>query len=184
MLNIQNLRPGEKVTMVVKRHWIVYIILGLVFLSGVFFTILSYVIFWAETINHLINIVFWMFFSVLLYIKWLDHELDMFAITNNRVIWIDQVAFLNRKVSECNLWQVQEVNSRTKWLLANMLNYWTLRIQTAWNTTSMVMDFAPNSMQEARKILNIVDDYRDSHSPKNNKTEVVEVKGSDEIVEK
>jgi hypothetical protein len=28
----------------------------------------------------------------------------------------------------------------------------------------MQMDFAPNSMQEARKILNVVDDYRVKHN--------------------
>ena len=170
MLQLENLRPWEKVIMTVKRHWIVYIILWLVFLSWLLFTIISYALFWGHTIIHLINIVFWMFFSVLLYIKWLDHELDMYAITNNRIIWIDQIAFLNRTVTECNLWQVQEVNSKTKWLLANMLNYWTLTILTAWNATNMQMDFAPNSMQEARKILNIVDDYRD----KKWKTEIIE----------
>lgn len=161
MLNIDNLRPEEEVIMVVKRHWIIYFILILVFLSWILFTILSYVIFWSSTLNNLINIVFWMFFSVLLYIKWLDHELDMYAITNNRIIWIDQISFLNRTVTECNLWQVQEVNSKTKWIFANMLNYWTLTILTAWNATNMIMDFAPNSMQNARKILNIVDNYRD-----------------------
>ena len=85
----------------------------------------------------------------------------MYVVTDNRVIWIDQISFLNRTVSECNLWQVQEVNSKTKWIFANILNYWTLSIQTAWNKTTLRMDFAPDSMQEARKILNVVDDYRD-----------------------
>ncbi len=176
MLEIQNLRPWEKVIMVVKRHWLVYVILMLVFLAGLLFTIITYTVFWAQTFVHLINIVFWMAFSILLYIKWLDHELDMYAITNNRIIWIDQIAFLNRTVTECNLWQVQEVNSKTKWLFANMLNYWTLTILTAWNATNMQMDFAPNSMQEARKILNIVDDYRD----KKGKTEINN-KNNDEL---
>ena len=147
--------------MVVKRHWIVYVILWFVFLTWILFTIISYVIFPIDTIIHLVNILFWLFFSIILYIKWLDHELDMYAITNNRIIWIDQIAFLNRVVTECNLWQVQEVNSKTKWLFANMLNYWTLTILTAWNATNMKMDFSPDSMQTARKILNIVDDYRD-----------------------
>jgi hypothetical protein len=40
----------------------------------------------------------------------------------------------------------------------------------------MQMDFAPNSMQEARKILNIVDDYRD----KKGKTEINN-KNNDEL---
>ena len=102
-------------------------------------------------------------FSIFLFIEWLNHELDMYIITNNRVIWVDQLSFLNRTVSECNLWQVQEVNSKTSWLFANVLNYWTLSIQTAWNQTTLRMDFAPDSMQKARKVLNIVDDYRDTH---------------------
>jgi len=96
----------------------------------------------------------------------------MYVVSDNRVIWIDQISFLNRTVSECNLWQVQEVNSKTSWLLANLLNYWTLSIQTAWNKTTLRMKFAPDSMQEARKILNIVDDYRD----KKNDTEIDEKK--------
>lgn len=162
MLKIKNLRPWEKVIMVLRRHWIVYVLLSLVFSSWLLFTILTYSILWWNYITNIINIIFWMFFSVLMYIKWLDHELDMYVITNNRVIGIDQIGFLDRKKTECNLWQVQEVNARTKWVFANLLGYWTVTILTAWNTTNMVMDFAPNSMEEARKMLNIVDDYRDS----------------------
>ena len=161
MLQLKNLRPWEKVKMVIKRHWIVYVILGFVFLAWILFSIITYAVFWADILINLTNIVFWLFFSILIFIKWLDHELDMYVITNNRIIWVEQVAFLNRTVTECNLWQVQEVNSRTKWLYANLLNYWTLTILTAWNATNMQMEFSPHSMQQARKILNVVDEYRD-----------------------
>jgi hypothetical protein len=85
----------------------------------------------------------------------------MYIITNSRIIWVEQIAFLNRTVSECNLWQVQEVNSTTKGFFANMCNYGTLSVQTAWNKTTMKMSFSPDSMQQARKILNIVDTYKD-----------------------
>lgn len=166
MLKIENMRPWEEILMLVKRHWVVYVLLILVFLVWIICSITSYAIFWALLMVNLINILFWMLFLILLYIKWLDHELDMYVITNNRIIWVEQVAFLNRTVTECNLWQVQEVNSRTKWLLANVLNYWTLTILTAWNATNMQMDFSPDSMNAARKILNIVDDYRDKHGKK------------------
>jgi uncharacterized membrane protein YdbT with pleckstrin-like domain len=140
------------------------------FLLGVIISIILFVVFWFTLIGNLINIVFWLFFSVFLYIEWLNHELDMYVVSNNRVIWIDQVSFLNRTVSECNLWQVQEVNSKTSGLFANIFNYWTLSIQTAWNKTTLKMDFAPDSMQAARKILNIVDDYRDKNLVKQNAT--------------
>ncbi len=163
MINLENLRPWEKVIMLVKRHWIVYIILWIYLLLNIIITVTIYSILWINSITHLANIIIWLIFSLFLYIEWLNHELDMYVVTNNRVIWIEQIAFLNRAVSECNLWQVQEVNSKTSWLFANILNYWTLSIQTAWNKTTLQMDFCPDSIQAARKILNVVDDYRDSH---------------------
>ncbi|MDD2908052.1 MAG: PH domain-containing protein [Candidatus Gracilibacteria bacterium] len=163
MLNLENLRPGEKVIMVVKRHWIVYVILFIYFILAITISIALYVILGVSSLTHLGNIFIWLMFSLFLYIEWLNHELDMYVVTNNRVIGIEQISFLNRAVSECNLGQVQEVNSKTSGLFANILNYGTLSIQTAGNKTTLQMDFCPDSIQAARKILNVVDDYRDSH---------------------
>ncbi len=168
-MRMENMRPWEKEIMTIRRHWIVYVFLGIYFLSAVILTIVLYYIFWFNTLTNISMIVLWLFFSLFLYIEWLNHELDMYVVTNNRVIWIDQISFLNRTVSECNLWQVQEVNSKTSWLLANIFNYWTLSIQTAWNKTTLRMDFSPNAIQWARKVLNIVDDYRD----KDGKTDIL-----------
>lgn len=162
-MKMENMRPWEKMLMTIRRHWIVYVFLGVYFLSAVILSIVLFAIFWFNTLTNISIIVLWLFFSLFLYIEWLNHELDMYVVTNNRVIWIDQISFLNRTVSECNLWQVQEVNSRTSWLLANIFNYWTLSIQTAWNKTTLRMDFSPNAIQWARKVLNIVDDYRDKN---------------------
>lgn len=88
----------------------------------------------------------------------------MFVITNNRIVWVEQKSFLNRAVTECNLGQVQEVNSITKGLFANIFNYGTISIQTAGNMTNLEMTFAPLPLIQSRKILNIVDHYRDKHS--------------------
>lgn len=167
MLNLENLRPWEIVLSVIKRHWIIYVVLWVYFIAAIIISVSLFLILWNTLLWNLTNIVFWMYFSVFLYIQWLNHELDMFVVTNNRVIWIEQISFLNRNVTECNLWQIQEVNSKTSWLFANILNYWTLSIQTAWNVTTLKMDFCPDSMQEARKLLNVVDDYRDKQNSKN-----------------
>lgn len=159
MLKIDNLRPGEIIKIVLKRHRIVFVLLSFFFLIWIVISIWMYVMFEFWIIAHLLNIVFWMPFSLFLYIEWLNHELDTFVITNNRIISVEQISFLNRAVSECNLWQVQEVNSRTKWVLANLFNYWSLSIQTAWNVTTMIMDYCPDSINQARDILNIVDEF-------------------------
>lgn len=148
--------------MVVKRHWIILVVLWLYFLFWFLVTIWIYV-FMTNAWTHMWVVIFWMIYSIFLYIQWLDHELDMYVITNNRIIWVEQISFLNRKVSECNLGQVQEVGSHTKGLLANLLNYWTVNIQTAWNATNFSMSYSPNALENSRSILNIVDEYRDTH---------------------
>ena len=163
MLNLKNMRPWEEVTEVIRRHWIVYVIIWLHVLIWIVITISLFLILWFTLFANLLTIVFWLFFSIFVYLEWLNHELDLFIVTNNRIIWVEQISFLDRTVSECNLWQVQEVNSSTKWFFANILNYWTIFIQTAWNNTTLKMDFAPDALQWARKILNTVDDYRDKH---------------------
>jgi membrane protein YdbS with pleckstrin-like domain len=159
MLQLENLREGEEIKLVIKRHWIIYVMLWVYTVLWVVVIFTFYFIMWFTAVSSLLNILFLLVFLLFLYVSWLDHELDMYIITNNRIVWVDQTAFLNRTVSECNLWQVQEVNSTTKGFFANMLNYGTLLIHTAWTNTTMQMDFSPNAMQQARKILNIVDSY-------------------------
>ncbi len=88
----------------------------------------------------------------------------MYVITNNRIIGIEQVSFLNRVVSECGLWQIQEVNSSTRGLLSNIFNYGTLTLQTSWRSSHFIMDYCPDVLSSARKVLNVVDYYRDHES--------------------
>ena len=109
MLKLQNMRPWEEVLMVVKRHWIVYVMLFIYFFSGVIVTFMIFFFFWLNTWWYMLNIILWLILSIILYIEWLNHELDMYVVTNNRVIGLEQIAFLNRAVTECNLWQIQEV---------------------------------------------------------------------------
>lgn len=164
MLQLQNLKPWEEVIMAVRRHWIIYIFLKLRLFVWIIISIVALSLFGNFMLCYLFLVMFWLFMCLFMYNAWLNHELDLFVITNNRIIWVDQQGFLNRTLWECNLWQVQDVKSHTKWLLSNIFNYGTLTIQTAWNTTNFQMDYAPHVIQTARKILNAVDDYRDKES--------------------
>ena len=165
MLQIENLKEWEKLQMEVRRHWIVYVLVAVYALIWVIISVSTFSIFWLEFFTTLLNIIFWMFFSIFLYIEWLNHELDLYIVTNNRIIWVEQISWMNRTTREYNLWQVQEVSSKTSWILANLFNYGTLSIQTAWtNTHNLDMEFCPDSMWQARQVLNIVDGYRDNEA--------------------
>lgn len=159
--NIWHLKEWENIEMVVRRHWIVYIQLGIYALLWLSVTSTLFWFFWFDSffINMTI-VLFWMMFLIFLYIEWLNHELDLFIITPSRIIWVEQLSFLNRTISECPIAQVQEVNAKTKGLLSNLLNFWTLLIQTAWNASNFEVEYAPDVINTSRKILNIVDKYR------------------------
>jgi len=160
MIQLENLRPWEEVKMVLRRHWIVFVMLWVYAIIWIIINIALYSIFWSVLWLNIFTLIFLSWFLVFIYVEWINHELDMYVITNNRIIWIEQVWFLNREVSQCALNDVQEVNSKTKWFFANMLNYWDLTIQTAWNASNFRMSFVPDPLQAARKVLNIVEDFK------------------------
>ena len=161
---IDNLRPGEKIELVLRRHWLVYVILALYFISAVIGSVMIWAFFGLNPFFNLLIVTFWMGFVLFIYMEWLNHELDMYVVTNNRIIGVEQVSFLNRVVSECNLWQIQEVNSSSRWLFSNILNYGTLTLQTAGRTTHFTMEYCPDVLNNARTILNVVDNFRDHDS--------------------
>ncbi len=163
MLELKNLRPDEKVEMVIRRHWVIFAFLGFYFFLWLVLTAVTFSFGGWSFFTMISMIVFWMIYLMFLYIDWINHELDLFVVTNNRIIGVEQVSFLNRTVSEANLWQIQEVNTKTKWILANLLNFGTLWIQTAWTTQTMTMAYVPKCMSCQRKVLNIVDHYRDTN---------------------
>ncbi|MCP4522940.1 MAG: PH domain-containing protein [Candidatus Gracilibacteria bacterium] len=165
MLQLQHLKEGEKLEMEIRRHWVIYIFLGMYFLIGVFISAMTYSFFGGASWIHMINIIFWMFYGLFIYVEWLNHELDMYLITNNRIIGVEQISWMNRVTRECNLAQVQEVSSKTKGFFANILNYGTITIQTAGaNANNLDMELAPDAIQQARLVLNIVDHYRDNEA--------------------
>jgi len=160
MLELKNMRDWEIIKMVIRRHWIVFVMLWFHMFFGVIVNIILHSLFWFVLWVDMFSLVYLMGFSVFMYISWINHELDMYVITNFRIIWIEQIWFLNRWVSQCALNDVQEVNSTTKWLFANMFNYGDLMIQTAWNSSNFNMNFVPDSLQTSRIVLNTAEEYK------------------------
>ena len=157
MLRLKNMREWEVVEKVIRRHWMAFVWVWLYTLAAILVVISLYAIFGFTAWVNLLVIVFVMVSILFILVMWLNNELDLYVVTNKRIIWIDQVSFLNRKVSECSLKDVQEVNSSTRWFFANMLNYGSLTIQTAWTMSNFHMSIVPDPLQAARQVLNIVD---------------------------
>ena len=166
---LENLRPGEEVKMVMKRHWIV-LVRTFVYLALLVKVPLFVFIFRSEISNvmplgylTIFTVVFMMVFALFIYVDWLSNELDFFVFTNERIIGVEQLSFLNRAISECSMDRVQEVNAFSKGLLANIFNYGTVDIRTASEDSRFEMHVIPEPVEQARTILNIVQEYKNAH---------------------
>lgn len=161
-IELKNLHKWEKVVMVIRRHWIAFFFLGVYFVSALILTSIIFALFWISSFVIVSMTIFWMFYAMFLYVNWINYELDLFIFTNNRVICVEQVSFLNRAVWETTLDKIQEVGIETKGLLANIFDFGTLSIMTAGATPSFDMTFAPQPLKKSRSINNLVDRYRDA----------------------
>jgi len=165
MLKLTNLSEWEIVEKVVKRHWIAFIPLFFYIIILIKFVIIVYYLVYSFTkipldLVHLFIIPILMLSLEWIYISRLNNELDMYVVTNKRIIWIDQVAFLNRSISECSIFDVQEVNSKNVGILWNIFNFGSLTIQTASAVSEFHMSLVPDPQHIARDILSIVDSIK------------------------
>jgi hypothetical protein len=62
---------------------------------------------------------------------WTDFYLDIWCVTNKRIVKIDQVALFRRKTGSFRLERMQDVNVEINGILATLLSYGTIHVQTA-----------------------------------------------------
>jgi uncharacterized membrane protein YdbT with pleckstrin-like domain len=166
------IRPGEHIIMMLHRHWIVFAfkagyILGLLITTWIILLMQSKIIFIFGTAIFWGGLsIYWMLFLTFILLSWINDELDLFIITDQRIIGIDQVSSLSRRVTECGLDRVQEVNAEVTGVLQTILGYGHVHIHTASEHSDMVIGFAPDPVANGNKINSIISEYR-SHHPAN-----------------
>lgn len=162
------LDPNEHLHMIVRKHWIIlWEVLGLILIIvclGVGVYTLGRLgnipsIFTYTTIIGVTMV--WLEYT---FVRWINDELDVLILTNRRIITLDQVKFLDRKLSQTTIDNVQEVNSSTSWLLGNIFEYGNLMIRTASDTSNENSDFhltqVPYPIETSRKIHSFIDENR------------------------
>ncbi len=144
------LEQGESIVVMARRHWFKVVVQTL----SLFFSLLIPLIatsvltaipnpsqeFGNLTILSIICILAW-FFIVwnLAFIVWTNHFLDVLVITNKQIIDIEQVGLWNRDISTLQLSKVQDISSKTEGLIASILNYGDLEIQSAGSLTNFIV---------------------------------------------
>lgn len=110
-----------------------------------------------------ITIIFLMYLNLMLlvgFIRWLEEDMDIILVTNERIISIEQLSFLSRTVSETELSQVQDVKHVAHGLLSNLLNFGDLVVQTAGEKNVFEIRDVAGGENYASQILHLCREYK------------------------
>jgi hypothetical protein len=162
--------PNERILLVLRRHWYVVFVRVVAFafaafLPGVLLLVASvrgypYIVDPTSLPSILgvlglatYELLVWVFF----YVTWLDYELDIFIVTDERIVNIAQNGLFHRTVSEQRLFRVQDVTSEVKGIVPTFLRFGTVYVQTAGEKTHFVFRNVPNPDAVAKVILDQID---------------------------
>ena len=143
-----HLEPGEEVILEVRKHWIVFVgqIIGFGFLA--LLPLIIYIFtatYLAADIPQVVTTAFGQYFHVMMFfyilwvlflwigffLSWTKYYLDVWYVTKSRIIDIEQERIFYRSISNIRFDRIQDITVEVKGFLATMLNYGSVRVQTA-----------------------------------------------------
>lgn len=151
-MKLRNMREGEVIVLVVRKHWFVLfrelVVITILFLIPFFF--FSFFLGFlaqggtAPTLPPAIGFFFASFWTLILwnvlFARWTDYYYDVWIVTSQRVIDIEQKGLFNRDVATLfNLNYVQDVTTVLTGFFGNILGFGKLQVQTAASKDEFVM---------------------------------------------
>ena len=112
---------------------------------------------------HIASVVNFSYYLIVLSLAlsiWMDTYLDVWTITNRRIISREQRGLFNRVVSEFELYRVQDVTVEQKGIVATMLNFGDLYVQTAGKEERFIFKNVGEPVRISRLIQKLDEDAK------------------------
>lgn len=147
-------RDDEKILSVIHRHWFditmhyVLISIILVITGAALFFVYDVEVLLGMT--GLMPVAFFIASSVVVlmwfygFLMWIDYWLDVWIVTDQRVVNIEQKGLFSRHVSELHFHMVQDVTSKVQGVIPTLLNYGDVEVQTAAEKTRFLFRRVPD----------------------------------------
>ncbi len=147
-------RENEEIIIMLRRHWVILlaefvtlIIMLFVLLAGSLFTpflIELLPIELSPKLFNLINSFLFMFYWIILFVVWIDYYLDVWIVTDQRIVNIEQFGLFRREISELDHGKIQDVTTEIHGLIPTLLKFGYVHIQTAGSRTRFEFKQVPN----------------------------------------
>lgn len=169
-----HLEGGENVLKVVRRHWFILAVelFGIVLLACLPAVILLAFSFVPADIATLESVrpaghpaivsyltAGWFLICIMLgYTAWTHYYLDLWVITDRRIIVVDQRGFFSRNVSSFRLERLQDIEFYVNGIIATFLNYGTIKMQTA---SAFESNFRTSGLPDPRGLQSMIQQAMD-----------------------
>lgn len=166
--------PGEKTLALLRRHWVTMfslivslcIVVLLPFIAIIGLQLLNPEFFSDPirlTLFALGGSIFFLFALLFLYQNYIDYYLDMWIVTDHRILDMEQNGLFARTVSELRLDRIQDVTAEIKGFIRTMFDFGYVYIQTAGEKERFVFEDVTHPNQVAKMILDLADTSRREH---------------------
>lgn len=171
MLDLKHL-PGstqqEETKAVLRRHWVTLISLSAAFILVLFLPIIvisliqfSSPTFFDDQVRTTLLVlglsIFFLYAWLFLFQNYIDYHLDVWIVTDHRILNIEQHGLFARTVSELRLYRVQDVTAEVKGFLHTMLDFGDVFIQTAGEKERFQFEDIPHPNQVTKMILDLAE---------------------------
>lgn len=133
--------PDEKIFTIIHRHWfnILSHFVSILFFSFgtiLFFLLAPLLAEWFEVslsnaLIYFITTTILLFLWIYAFFIWIDYYFDVWVITDERVLNVEQKGLFTRVISEVHLGRVQDVTTKIEGFLPTLFNFGDIFIQTA-----------------------------------------------------
>ncbi len=106
---------------------------------------------------------FLMLMWLFLFQAFLDYYLDIWVVTNHRIVNIAQSGLFHRQVSELRLYRIQDATASIGGPLRTILNFGKVEIQTAGENSRFVFEDIPEPQEVTKTILQLAEHDRSSN---------------------
>lgn len=134
-------KKDEYILLVLHRHWFdiliqfIVVFFMLLFLFGTYFIpVYLYPNLPEKELSLLFAFsrnLFFIFTWMIFFVIWIDYYLDVWIVTDKRIINIEQKGLFSRVTSELELQNIQDITTDVRGVIPTFLNYGNLFVQTA-----------------------------------------------------
>lgn len=100
---------------------------------------------------------------VLFFSFFIDYYLDLWIVTNDRIVDIEQFGLFARTISELDLYQIQDVTTEIHGILATIFQYGNVAVKTASSNTGIIFRNVPRPNHVREMLIKLSDEDRKHH---------------------